>query len=261
MTRTVVFIHDAWLGPGVWTHFAGRFAACGYACVVLPWPMLDRPVDALRAQPPAALARLGIHELVDWLRGHVQRLPGPPPLLVGHGIGGLVVQMLIDQGLGAAGVAIASVPPSSVRRGWSMWRHCWPVVSHPAWSTVPLRMSRARFARDIAQTLTPAQQAHAYDMHVVPAAGRLLCQTALGLGCKVDFDNDRRAALLFIAGERDRHVRVSVVAANVRLQRRSVAVTDLRTFPGRSHWLIAEPGWEDIADACIDWANEQLGGF
>jgi pimeloyl-ACP methyl ester carboxylesterase len=260
VTRTVVFIHDAWLGPGVWGRFAGRFAACGYACVIPAWPALDQPVDALRAQPPAGLARLGIRALVGHMRAQVLQLPAPP-LLVGHGIGGLVVQMLIDQGMGAAGVAIASAPPSCVPRGWSALQDCGSVVSTRGWTSTPLRLSRARFARDIAPALTPAQQAHAYDTHVVPTSGRLLCQTALGYGCKVDFDNDRRAALLFIAGERDRRVQASVVAANVRLQRRSVAVTDIRAFPGRSHWLIAEPGWEDVADACIDWANGQLGGF
>ena len=51
------------------------------------------------------------------------------------------------------------------------------------------------------------------------------------------------------------------MAATFRLHRRSVAVTDMLVYPGRSHLLITEPGWEAIADACIDWAREQLGGF
>ena len=260
MTRTVVFIHDAWLSPGVWSRFAGRFAACGYACLTPAWPGIDQPVDHLRAQPPAGLARLGIDGLFVHLYTLVRSLPGAP-LLVGHGVGGLLVQMLIDQGLGAAGIAIAPSPPSGVPRGWSALRGCLPMLSTRAAWTAPLQLTRARFAHDLAHTLTPAQQREAFDTHAVPASARLLCQTALGIGCKVDFGNDRRAALLFIAGERDRSVQASVVAANCRLQRRSVAVTDIREFPGRSHWLIAEPGWEDVADACIAWANEQLGGF
>lgn len=28
---------------------------------------------------------------------------------------------------------------------------------------------------------------------------------------------------------------------------------ELRTFPGRTHWIIAQPGWEEVADSCIDW--------
>jgi alpha-beta hydrolase superfamily lysophospholipase len=258
--RTVVFIHDAWLGPGVWSRFAGRFAACGYACLTPAWPGLDQPVDHLRAQPPAGLARLGVDGLLDHLDTLVRSLPGSP-LLVGHGVGGLMVQMLLDRGLGAAGVAIAPTPPRGVASGWSALRRCWRLLSTRAGWTTPLHLSRTRFAREFANTLTPAQQRDAFDSHVVPASGRLLWQTALGLGCKVDFDNDRRAALLFIAGERDRSVEASVVAANCRLQRRSVAVADIREFPGRSHWLIAEPGWEAVADVCIAWANEQLGGF
>jgi hypothetical protein len=29
--------------------------------------------------------------------------------------------------------------------------------------------------------------------------------------------------------------------------------TELRTFPSRTHWIIAQDGWEEVAQACIDW--------
>ncbi|MFN7127676.1 MAG: hypothetical protein ACK4OJ_01310 [Brevundimonas sp.] len=41
--------------------------------------------------------------------------------------------------------------------------------------------------------------------------------------------------------------------AAFRIQRRSSAPTDFLAFPGRSHLLIAEPGWEAVAQACIAW--------
>jgi len=33
-----------------------------------------------------------------------------PPIIIGYGLGGLVTQILLDRGWGAAGVAIASAP-------------------------------------------------------------------------------------------------------------------------------------------------------
>jgi pimeloyl-ACP methyl ester carboxylesterase len=252
-----MFIHDAWLTPLVWQGFAGRFAACGYACVAPAWPGLDQPVARLREQPPARLASLGIGELLAHYQRLIHRL-AEAPLLVGHGVGGLLVQMLLDRGLGAAGVAIAPIPPRGVLPGVLALRAALPSLS--IWTRIQW-LTRARFERDLAQTLSPAARLQAFDSYIVPAPGRVFFQAALGIGCKVDFANDRRAALLFIAGEQDRCVQASMVSSNYRLHRRSVAVTAIQVFPGRSHWLINEPGWEEIADACIDWANEQLGGF
>jgi hypothetical protein len=38
-----------------------------------------------------------------------------------------------------------------------------------------------------------------------------------------------------------------------RAHQASPARTDFRSFPGRTHWLIAQDGWEEVAQGCIDW--------
>lgn len=38
-----------------------------------------------------------------------------------------------------------------------------------------------------------------------------------------------------------------------RAHQASRARTDIRSLPGRTHWLIAQDGWEEVAQACIDW--------
>ena len=45
----------------------------------------------------------------------------------------------------------------------------------------------------------------------------------------------------------------AVVRRMFRAHLASPARTDLRSFPGRTHWLIAQEGWEEVAQACIDW--------
>ena len=44
-------------------------------------------------------------------------------------------------------------------------------------------------------------------------------------------------------------VRILLVCAH----QASPARTDLREFPGRTHWLIAQDGWQEVAEACLDW--------
>ena len=46
----------------------------------------------------------------------------------------------------------------------------------------------------------------------------------------------------------------SVNHSNAHRYHRSPAVTEVRDFAGRSHWTCAEPGWEAVADAALEWA-------
>jgi hypothetical protein len=45
----------------------------------------------------------------------------------------------------------------------------------------------------------------------------------------------------------------AIVRRTFRAYRASPARTELRTFPGRTHWLIAQDGWEEVAQGCLDW--------
>ena len=40
-----------------------------------------------------------------------------------------------------------------------------------------------------------------------------------------------------------------------RKQRRAPSLTEYREFPNRSHWTAIDPGWEEVADAALDWAE------
>jgi pimeloyl-ACP methyl ester carboxylesterase len=51
-----------------------------------------------------------------------------PPILIGHSFGGLFVQMLLDRGLGFAGVAISPAPPRGVLPGPNAVRASLPVL-------------------------------------------------------------------------------------------------------------------------------------
>ena len=111
--RPVIFIHGAFMSAESWDPWRQRFEARGYKTVAPAWPFLDHSVDDLQHAPDPRFGRLGIAEIVDNYAA-VIREQGQPPILVGHSFGGLFVQMLLDRGLGAAGVAIDPAPPKGV---------------------------------------------------------------------------------------------------------------------------------------------------
>ncbi len=258
----VVFIHGAWVGPSCWNNFRQHFERRGLRSIAPSWPFDDRPLEALRAAPDAALARVGVQEIVDHYEQIIRALPNKP-LLVGHSFGGLFVQMLLDRGLGVGGVAIDSAPPrgvmptpAAVRAGAGV------LFSWLGWRRV-LRISRESFAWGFTHNLTAAEQASAYDEHVIPTPGRPFFQAAFApfiSATKVRYDNADRTPLLLVAGERDRTVPAAMNEANFAQYCKHPAVrakTELRTFAKRSHWIIAEPGWDEVAEACVDWAKSR----
>ena len=73
-------------------------------------------------------------------------------------------------------------------------------------------------------------------------------------GMEGDIDELRRAPLLLMAGGRDHTVPASVTKANYKLFATSRATTEYKEYPDRTHWTIAQDGWEQVADDALDWA-------
>jgi alpha-beta hydrolase superfamily lysophospholipase len=71
----------------------------------------------------------------------------------------------------------------------------------------------------------------------------------------VDFGNDERAPLLFIAGGADHVAPAKLNAANAKAYKRSTAITAYKEFPGRSHFTLGQEGWEEVADYALSWAE------
>jgi pimeloyl-ACP methyl ester carboxylesterase len=257
MSQTILFIHGGWVTPACWDPFVSFFGASGYRCLAPAWPGKDRSVEAIRADP-SPLAGLGIGEIVDHY-DRVVRALDEPPILIGHSFGGLFVQVLLDRGLGAAGVAIDSAPPRGVLAFYptslvSLGR----ILLIPfGWRKV-VRWSFTEFRYAFAHTM-PVDEARAvYEAHIIPDSGRPFFQAGFAAfdrasPARVDFANPDRPPLLLIAGEADRAMPPAVVRRQFRAHWASPARTEFRSFPGRTHWLIAQDGWEEIAQACIGW--------
>jgi pimeloyl-ACP methyl ester carboxylesterase len=254
MSKTVMLIHGAWVTPASFDRFRTRFEAKGYTVIAPPWPLEDRPIEELRRSPHPDLSKLTIKKIVDHYEKLIRDLP-EPPILMGHSFGGLFVQLLLDRGLGAAGVAIDPVPPRGVPPGLTTLRTSLPIfTTWNAWNRI-LTMSPEDFGTGFAQTLPESEKRAAYDQYVVPTPGRIFFQGAFGIGSGANFKNPNRAPLLLIAGEKDRTIQPSMVRADYNKHRKSKAVTAFKSFPNRSHWLINERGWEEVADYAIEWAS------
>ena len=255
----VVFVHGAWVGPRCWDGWVQAYAKQGLRCLAPAWPHDDRPYPELRRAPDPALAAVGVGEIVDHYARIVSALP-KPPVLIGHSFGGLVVQLLLSRGLGAAGVAINPGPPRGILPTPRALLTALPVLfAWRGWRRV-LSMSYEQFVAGFVHELPEGERRAAYEEQVLPTPGRPYFQAAFGAlhrATQVDFRRADRAPLLITAGERDRTAPAAMNRANFRAYRKSPARTDFRLFARRSHWIIAEPGWQEVADSALDWVRKE----
>ena len=257
--KTIVLIHGLWVTPRSWESFQGFYEARGYQVFAPPWPRLHGEVEDIRADP-SALAGLGLLEIFEHYAKFVRTLD-EPPILIGHSFGGLAVQVLLDRGLGAAGVSIDGTPPKGILPlPWSVIRSANPVLSNPLnyWRAVPLTFEQFRYA--FANTMTEADARAAYERNAIPGPGRAVFQSALGnltpnAATTVNHLNAERAPLLLIAGGSDHLVPPVLNRVNHAKYQKSRAVTDYKEFPNRSHLIIAQEGWEEVAQYALDWAE------
>ena len=63
------------------------------------------------------------------------------------------------------------------------------------------------------------------------------------------------APLLFISGSEDHLMPPAVQRSNAK-HYKSNTITEIREFPGRSHLMPGQQGWEEIADYALTWAKE-----
>ena len=128
---TIVLVHGFWVTPRSWEHWITRYEAKGYRVLAPAYPGFEVEVEALN-RDPSPVERLTAPAIMAHLEGVVGRLEAPP-ILMGHSAGGAFVQLLLDRGYGAVGVAINSAPTEGVRvTPLSQLKSTFPVLKNPA---------------------------------------------------------------------------------------------------------------------------------
>lgn len=251
----IVLIHGAWVTATSWAMFRKPIEDAGHVVHTPTWPLLaGQSAAEINRSPPPDFGRLTVARIADHLQAGIARLP-VPPILVGHSFGGLLVQMLLDRGVGRAGVAINPVPIGGIVSGPTSIGAILPIVARWRGWDRPYAFTRWRWARRFANAAPRATADAAYDSFVIPAPGRIFYQAVSGVGTRID-PARRTAPLLITGSDRDRLVTPYLSRAAYRIQHRAAAPTAYVDFPGQSHFLIAEPGWERVAAATLAWIDD-----
>lgn len=252
MPHPIMFVHGAFCGGWAFDQFRAPFEAAGYETHAPNLLHHERGADLDR------LSQCSVRDYAEAIAAYAKDLE-EPPVLVGHSLGGLVVQLAAMLGPCAGLVIIGSSPPWGItpttfdEHGNSLglmllgdyWRR--PVMPD---FTVALRTTLDRLPRDNArETFT----------RFVPESGRAIMETVqwwLDHGMRSAAPAERiRAPLLALAGGADR---VNSAGTVRRIAGRfPPGQARFHEFQGMSHWLIGEPGWQQVAQHVLDWMDGQ----
>jgi alpha-beta hydrolase superfamily lysophospholipase len=256
--ETIVLIHGLWMTALSWEKWVERYTKQGYNVIAKSWPGMDGDIEKLR-QDPASIATLGVTEIVEHYESIIRGL-NSAPIIIGHSFGGLITEILVDRGMGRAGVAIAPAPVKGIfLLPFSTLKVSFPALSNPANNHRAEALTPEQFHYAFTNTLSEQESLKVYHRYAVPGPDHVLFQAAFAnfnpdAATAVDFYNNTRAPLLLISGGKDHVSPASVVKANFSLFRKSEAITDYKEYPERTHYTLGQAGWEEVADYALNWA-------
>jgi pimeloyl-ACP methyl ester carboxylesterase len=258
---TIVLVHGFWVTPRSWENWVERYEDKGYRVLTPAYPGFEVEVEALR-EDPSPIEALTFPAIIEHIGSIIDELD-KPPIIIGHSAGGVLTQILLDHGYGAAGVAIDSVPAEGVKVvPISQIRSLFPFLSHPSSRHKAMGFTKEQWHYAFTNNMSREESDEVYERYHIPASGRLVWVGATANFTPghqedyVNFKNEDRPPLLFIAGSEDNIIPPAVNQSNVKHYRHAKSPTDYKEFEGRSHYsVIGGEGWEEVADYALQWAE------
>ncbi len=242
----LLFVHGAWHAAWCWDeHFLGFFADKGYRALAVS---LRGHGNSPTHTPLRACSVADYVEDVSVVADSLTTRP----VVIGHSMGGFIVQKYLESHDAPAGVLMTSMPPQGNLGSGLRWirQHPWhftkilitgkslPYINTP-------ELARERFF-----------SAQMPESQVVDYAARLQEESArIGVDCLVlRLPRPKRVTTpLLVLGAHDdgAHTRKEV-RATARAYR-----TEAEFFPNMGHNMMLEPGWAVVAERIHTWLGTQ----
>ena len=253
MSETIFLIHGMWGGPWYWENYKRIFERQGYSCIATTLPFHDMAPDDV-PDP-----RLGTCSLLDYAATVEQKIRriGLKPIIIGHSMGGLLAQILGSRGLAKALVLLTPSSPAGIMcLKFSVMKSFWSAQTRWGFWRKPMRQTFDEATYSMLHLCPVTDQKEIYDRFVYES-GRAAFETGYWFfdrqgASRVD-ESKVTCPMLVIAGAEDRITPASVVR---RVAKKYQAVATYREFDNHAHWVVAEPGWQEIAEYVTAWMEQ-----
>jgi pimeloyl-ACP methyl ester carboxylesterase len=259
-TPPVLFIHGLWLHSSSWQPWIELFESKGYQASAPGWPGERATVSETREHADD-MAGFGIEAVTEHYARIIGALP-EKPILIGHSFGGMIVEKLLGENYGVAGIGIDAAQIKGVLPlPLSSLRSTLPVFKNPSNKEKVVALTAKEFHYAFGNTLSAEDSEALFEKWTIPSPGKPLFEAASAnfsahSPAKVETENEDRGPLLLVMGGKDHTVPEAITKATVKQYRNSTAETDLLEFADRGHSLTIDAGWTEIAEACLTWLEK-----
>lgn len=252
LSKTILFIPGSFLAINCWDEWRVYYERKGYTTIAIPWPHKDSPAESLRNNDiENTIATVRLAELLEYYTAIVRSMPDIP-IIVGHSVGGLIVQLLLQRGLGDAGVALHSFPPRRVGNlRFSFIKNWWESMGFFSSLEENYLISFRKWKRSIANGMNGDLQKDLYYRYAVPESKRLIRDLFAG-PARINFSTPH-APLLLISGGEDRMIPPGINYNNFTSYTTDHSTIDYINFTGHNHLVFNEPEYKRIADYVLFW--------
>jgi short-subunit dehydrogenase/pimeloyl-ACP methyl ester carboxylesterase len=238
----LLFVHGAWHAAWCWDeYFLSYFADKGYRALAVSFRGHgNSPI----AKP---LRSCTVNDYVADVKSVADSLSNKP-VVIGHSMGGLIVQKYLESNDAPAGVLMASIPPQGNYGSSLRWikRHPWHAIKMAITGDSLPYINTAELAREkFFSAQTP-------ESDVLKCAARLQGESKrVSIDClllKLPRPKSVTTPLLVLGAEEDGAHTQKEVRATGRAYR-----TEAEFFPAMGHNMMLEPGWEAVAERIDSW--------
>jgi len=255
----IVFITGSFVSNNCWDAWQLFFRDHGYKTLAPSWPFKKGSAEDQRCKHPSNnpdLTRLTLNELTTYYENIVKSYK-EKPIVIGHSMGGLITQILVNRGLVAAGVAIHSVQPAGIfPYEFPLLRLGLKFLGLFSSQNRTYLMSFKDWQYGFANGMPLEEQKTTYKNYCIPESKRVNLGS-LGAAARVDFSQSH-VPLLFISGSNDNIISAHLNWRNYRAYKAAGSVTDYRELPGRTHFVLGQSTWREDAGFILDWLDCRL---
>lgn len=243
-------IHGMWGGSWCWKNYKDFLEKKGYRCITTTL----RYHDINPADPPDP--KLGTTSLLDYAKDLEQEILQleSKPVVMGHSMGGLLAQILGSRDLAKALVLLTPASPyeiMSIRP--SVIKSFWGILKKWGFWKIPNRLTYDEAVYSLLHLLPEDQQKIIYEKFVYES-GHVVLEMGLW------FIDPEKASyvdatkincpVLVISGSEDR---ITPIVVTEKIAKKYKPLSTYKSFENHAHWVIAEPGWQEIADYVYEW--------
>lgn len=251
----LMLLHGMWCRPLVWEKMARHFEVNGFKVVM---PTL-RHHDIEPGQTPHQ--ELGHTSLKDYLCDLEREISylNEPPYVIGHSMGGTLMQLLAARGLIKAGIGLAPAQCAGTVNldPRSLWIFRREFLTYGFWRK-PHLPSFGAMKFGVLNGLPEPEQQALYGM-LIPESGRAMFEIGYWFA-----DKDRttwinpgavNTPMWFVTGDRDR---ITPAWLTKRMAMEYGANVAVDILPDRGHWLPSEEGWDSLAQRCVEYLRSDV---